>query len=194
MNVSQLYRSSLNASETPIKREFEAADLFECGQCKVIHRERTQAEKRCICDVCHRPQDPSRPYSAHADCWRLREEQNIASDIERAEKLENWDGPVIYDGEFYIDIESFVDRWPRDKIHFGRIFATKAESFPGVSYDDIEYRLCSDGYEDMSDDLAGTKELIAAIEKFNAANKSMVTHWEYRTRVVRVPEEKTDEI
>lgn len=114
-----------------------------------------------------------------------------ANRLERATKLEYWDGWVWDESDYYESLEAYVEHlecnfadpndWP-DWVYV-------AKSKPGVNLDaaNIIENLCERGYEDMADDLKGVDELGAAINAFNAANADIIVYDGDWSRAVRVP-------
>ena len=195
MNAYQLFRED----GTP-------ARVWMCASCgKGYHGKSEEiAERCCRCDVCGEPLDKAKDFSGrHRNCQTIRSREIAMKRIEKAEKLDSWDGPVFNDEhgngddtDYYESVENMID----DLLSRGRKlpeYAFVCEVEPAVN---IDLSRIIDNIElpgEMDDTvlnvLDGIPELEAAIDKFNAANDEIKTWREDYSRVVRVRAEEEDE-
>lgn len=179
--------------------------VWACGECKLTCKDEAQARLCCTpipCRFCKQPTEKKYRHghetATHDACEQMERAQRDAERMERATKLETWDGWVYEWGGggsnngYYESVEAYVDHlveydglepedWPE--------WVYVAEPRPGVDLDlgTILESAYSDGYDDMDDDLKGTKELEAAIKAFNEANKGVLVYGADCKRAVRVP-------
>lgn len=177
--------------------------VWACGECGRACDSHEHAEKCCGPAPCRFCGEPTKKkyrlgcYEYHDACWQKNRDAQEAAWLEKAEKLETWGGWVYEDGRgsnegYFESVEDYIEHlvgydglepedWP-DYVHV-------AVPSPGCELDigHILENACENGYEDMDDDLSGTKELEAAINAFNKANEGVLVYNVDLKRAVRVP-------
>ena len=168
--------------------------VWGCGKCmRTCHSE--EAAVKC-CDY-HCTQCAAKCtdfFSLCDDCRRKDWERKDRECMDKAEKLPNWDGGVFWNDTYYESVDDAAeamechymadDHWPE--------FVYVAKPCPPRTIDPdwLYERICDDmgsDDQDQRDYLLGTKELEAAIEAFNEANKAIQWYTEDCTRAVPVP-------
>ena len=105
--------------------------------------------------------------------------------ITDAKKKKEWDGWVYLEGTgrdgYSESLSDFWDNWESDHEEGDEkpayVWACKKNHFAVADVSDITERIADNGYEDFDvDTLDGLDELKAAIEKFNDANKEVVSY------------------
>ena len=175
--------------------------VWACGECNYISNDQAHAEKCCSLSTCRFCGELTEKkyqhggYHYHDACWRSHRAKEAMERLEKAEKLEAWDDWVSADhgpnDGFFENLAAYVD-WLVDEIEDPNDWPDwvhVANSRPGCVLDigSILESACDDGYEDMDEDLSGTKELQAAIDAFNKANEGVVVYDTDFKRAVRVP-------
>ena len=222
MNAYQLWKTVPGTKWTPLP-------LWVCGECGIIHRgdiygqkkedwsemSRKSAERCCkpiICNICGLPVPTIKreTYTEcpmhHDECRHKRDAEREKELMEKAEKLETWDGWVFYDGpgspydgQFACNIEEIMDSI-KEAIEDEDNEMTEADrpeyafvckSVHPVPLDIQDYYERVDDVactENGYDNLAGTAELEKAIAEFNELNKNVGIALEpdYK-RAVKIP-------
>ena len=177
--------------------------VWACGACKLVAADESRARKCCVpipCTHCGEPTESKYRHgyesARHDECERRDRARRDMARIERAEKLETWDGYVWDRGDYHESLEVYVDHladtlapadWP-EWVHVCKV------SHPRIDAGHVLENVLELGWEDMDyDDLNGVKELEAAIEAFNKANESVNVYDADMRRVVRVPRVTADE-
>ena len=108
--------------------------------------------------------------------------------MDKAEKLENWDGPVVFNDSYYATLEDLIDCNKIEKLpEF--VYIAETENIPTLDAEDILERFCEDLYEDAYDNLNGTAEFEEAVNTFNKANEGNTFWIESMKKAARVPKE-----
>lgn len=171
--------------------------VWACGECKMTRADQEHATKCCTlvpCKFCGKSTDKKfRANYITEACDACRTAEGSRKDSERldkATKLEDWDGWVWDENHYYPSLDEYVehlecDRDPEDWPEFVYV----AESRPGVvlKAEQILENACENGYEGMCDDLKGEAEFEAAIKAFNEANATLLVYDGDWSRAVRVP-------
>jgi hypothetical protein len=171
--------------------DHKPAGVFSCGKCGVIARDPITADECCkphICPYCHKEvEDKHR--TAHESCiYKAR--------IEKAEKLESWEGWVYLEGYGYKegyfesmeDLLEYLDEEEKETDPRPEwAFVCKTIPFKGPALNSIIESCCEEMYEDAEESLSGLGELEAAIREFSEANKRMVSYCPDYKRVARIP-------
>lgn len=184
--------------------------VWVCGACRLTCPDEAGARQCCTlipCDLCGEPTESKYRLgyerAHHVACERRDRARKDMERIERAEKLESWDGPVWADGHrgdmgdgYFSSLGSLVDHLvdefdPDDHDRIGWwpewVYVCDVRH-PFIDVGDVLENVLDDGWEDMDEDnLNGVKELAAAIKAFNEANKSVNIYDADMGRVVRVP-------
>lgn len=183
-------------------------ECFACERCRHIWGHRDLADKCCCCHHCGMPpitEDEKRRSGAsfsHSSCDRAFYEKRRLERLEKAPKVDTWDGPVYNDGggggpneDYAQDLGELCEHL-EDKLAQGEM---TPEEWPewvwtcevrGLSKIDTTRLYESFWADDMPEDHdwkpKGEKELDEAIEKFLKANEDVVSWYPDKT-AVRVP-------
>jgi len=192
----------------------KTATIWCCGNCKRVASSQEYAEKCCVCYYCGKliedntdkclssPHSKDNiPSSYHFKCLAESQAKRHQEKVDKAEKIENWDGGVFWNDEYYESVEDAADSiygyYFDDEEKPGYLWVAKlAGTHPLINFgrliEDIEERLGldSDG-EGCYDYLVGTEEFKQACEDFNEKNKNLEWYVEDYTRMAKViyPEE-----
>lgn len=182
--------------------DVKTIDSYACGACGRSYTQREVAERCCTCSRCKLPVDKQKDFTGlHRGCSDLNEIERREARIAKAEKLENWDGPVVIDGDHYFqDLDEYVE-YLADELEPGAewpewVHTCLIDDFPELGFQDLLENLVENhGLEDFSvDDIDVPGNVMDALEKacadFNAAAKASKYNksWhENMTQVVRVP-------
>lgn len=184
--------------------------IWYCTTCMKtkVSMNREMAERCCVpidCDYCGKPieKDAGHYTTTHTGCSHLRQSERSAAAIEKAEKLDAWDGWVYLDGAGYRDgyfesVDDLIEHLIGDEDETDPsawpewVFTCKASPLIAIDSEGIIENECEDGPEDWdADSLKGVKEFDAACKAFNEANKDQLVYHEDRKRVARMPERST---
>ena len=177
----------MNAKELFIS-EGAPAGIWFCGECRNVAKTQSQAEECCKkyeCRICGEPVE-KQFWTVHPECRRNEQ-------IERAEKLDAWDGWVYLEGfyhEFFESVGALVDEIKNDgEVKTPEyVFICKPIQFHAPSVDRIIEWSCDDHYEDASEHIKGEVELSLALQRFEAANHHIISYEPDFTKMVRVRE------
>lgn len=176
MNAIELYH-----------QDGKSTGVFYCTQCRCVKRTKEEADKCCEptkCQYCGK-ESGRQHYLACESCDRANQAKKEADRFEKAEKKTEWGGWVYLEGTgrdgYSESLSDFWDNWESDHDEGDEkpayVWACKKNHFAVADVSDITERIADDGYEDFdADDLNGLEELKAAIEKFNEANKDVVSY------------------
>jgi len=172
------------------KADGSSAEVWYCGECKIVRKTEKEAEECCKkhnCRICGSPVDTLHRI-VHPECKRQET-------IEKAQKLESWDGWVYWEGiegEYFDSIddllEAFEDNHCHDIPEF--VFTCKPIHFRAPDVEDL-IAGCLDGhYEDAYDAInkASYRQLSEALSKFEKDNSHIVSYEPDFTKMVRVRE------
>lgn len=184
MNAFELYKKKDD--------QFVPSGVFACGQCRVAHRDKKSAERCCKPPVCScgKPTEMGRAYCDECDKIKFTEREKARFD--KAEKLQDWDGPVYIPDHYYDDIESLIN----DIIESGEErpkYCYVVKEFPIFSFnviDLIETAVTDSGVEDFDlNDVDGVEPLKKAFEAFEEDNKHHIYYEFDESRVVLISED-----
>jgi len=152
--------------------------VFYCTECRCVKRTEEEANECCQPYRCkHCGKETGRKFWTICEaCETLNDERKETDRFEKAKKLNEWAG-WVYDGaEYYESVEYYLEA--RDDLPVpAYVWACKENHFAVADVSDITDRIEENGYEDFdADDLKGLDDLKAAIEKFNEANKDVVSY------------------
>jgi hypothetical protein len=176
MNAIELYH-----------QDGKSTGVFYCTTCRCVKRTKEEADKCCEptkCQYCGK-ESGRQHYLACESCDRANQAKKEADRFEKAEKKTEWDGWVYLEGTgrdgYSESVEAFWDNWEcaaaADDEKPKYAWACKKNFFAVADVSDITERIADNGYEDFDpDDLNGLDDLKAAIEKFNEANKDVVSY------------------
>ena len=115
-------------------------------------------------------------------CYDCRDKDQM----DKAEKLENWDGPVVLNDSYYATLEDLIDCNEIEKLpEF--VYIAENENIPKLDTEDILERFCEDLYEDAYNNLNGVTEFEKAVNTFNKANEGNTFWIESMKKAARVP-------
>lgn len=181
-----------------LKPDHTPSGVWVCDNCRITAADERRASLCCTpipCRYCGKPTDQiyrrDREPASHRECERAQFARDKMMRIEKAEKLETWDG-WVWDGNRYFEsLDDYVDYleceglapedWP-EWVHVTSV------SHPTINVDHVLQNVCEYGWEDMDEDsLKGVADLRAAVAAFNQANAGLdICNGDYM-RVVRVP-------
>lgn len=131
----------------------------------------------------------------HRKCEQDRCAKREMEQLESAELVENYDGPVYCDGvrgsygDGYCasvdELADILDDEDEDRPEFA--FCCTEHPFPGISAERLIESYMDDMDEDAGDRLDGVEDLEKACAAFSEANKSVTSWYEDRKHKVRVP-------
>jgi hypothetical protein len=164
----------------------KTAGIFYCSECRIVHANETAAQAchgTLTCE-CGAEVPRNRRYSGLCDAcdgkkWREKIAREELARYEKAEKIkaDAWDGPVYADGigqEWFENIDELFE-YCEESEQPEYVWASKNVGIPRADMEDITTNILDNMWEDADvDDLNGTEELQAALDAFNAANKSVV--------------------
>lgn len=175
-------------------------NIYVCGICgRLMGEQKDFADRCCTCTVCLLPIEsngkPGGWGSSHAECEVKRIAEVEARQIEKAEKLETWDGPVYYNDNFYTDLDALTD-YLEDTVMAKEDWPTWAfvcdqVRFPLLVIDDIIQNLEENHEVEDYDGVNVSEETMAALEaaaqKFNAETKDDVGWHPNFKKMARIP-------
>lgn len=155
-------------------------NISYCSLCKLPHLHDV-AENCCKKGICkHCGGETATVFNEK--CFDCLEKNHL----EKAEKLESWDGPVVFNDHYYETIADMLDcEDTEDLPEF--VYIAETVNIPKLDAEDILERLCEDLYEDAYDNLNGVDEFIQAVNDFNKVNEGNTYLIESDKRAVRVP-------
>lgn len=182
----------------------KSAGVFACGECKIVSK--TQADADQCCDwKCSNCGVKTERFSTRCDdCWSVIRAEGHAKRLAAAELVTAYGGWVCCDSGcgsqdgYFPSIEDYVDyiydegwgdpesdespEWPE----FVYCCTTEVKS---IDADYVIEHLCEEGYEEMSEHLAGLDELRAAIDAFNSLNRESLAcyHIDYKKKIAVPP-------
>jgi hypothetical protein len=172
----------MNATELYLK-DGRSARIFFCARCRCVAPTEDLAGKCCQnyhCQVCGKDTG-ERGWLVCNACRCRGEEVKEASRFARAEKLSQWDGWIYAEGvgdEYFDCVETMLEACDSDGLDAPEyVWACKENHFIQGAVSDITERVADEAYEGFDPDgLEGLDELKDAIEKFNKANKDVVSY------------------
>lgn len=181
----------MNAAEL-FFHDGKSADVWYCGTCRNVHKTQQSAEACCrnyLCSVCG-CDTGKRHYTACAKCMRDDVDRRERDRFDKAEKLTEWTGAVYDDGEYYPDLDTFLDGTGEPPEY---VWACTESPLVHADVADITGRIYDEAYEGFSlDDLNGEAELVAALDAFNAANAGLKLWEPDYTKAVLIPKREEE--
>lgn len=177
----------MNAKELFIS-EGAPAGIWFCGECRNVAKTQSQAEECCKkldCRICGEPVE-QQFWMVHPECRRNEQ-------IERAEKIESWDGWVYLEGfyhEFFESVGSLLDEIKNDgEVKTPEyVFICKPVNFRAPDVDRIIEWSCDDHHESAADSIQGDEQLAEALKDFEDINCHVISYEPDFTKMVRVRE------
>jgi hypothetical protein len=164
--------------------------IYHCEKCRVVHREKQLADECCLPRICDCGAECPQCYTVCDDCRRKKEREREAERFAKAEKVTEWNGAIYSDGRgwnegFFANVEDLEDWLACEEEDDGSqpdrpeyVWTCDDKPFCQLEYDHIIENATQEAYEDWdAGNISGEKELKAAIEAFNEANKEHVS-WE----------------
>lgn len=164
------------------------------------------SERCCTCYDCGKPlpKDERIRYAEgkgyslyHRECERQRYQKRMAEQLEKAELVADYDGPVCFEGRhgsygdgYFSDVHELAESLDDDEDQSFRpafAFCCKEVPFRMLDVSNMLESACEEMDEDAAERLTGIEELEAAVAKFNEANKGVIAWYEDRKRKVRIP-------
>lgn len=164
-----------------------SSGVFYCTKCRCVNRSKEEADKCCEPTKCQHcgAETGIRFYLTCEKCERANRAKLEADRFEKAKKLTEWDGWVYLEGTgsdgYSESLDDFWDNWENDHAEGDEkpkyVWSCKKNHFAVADVSDITDRICESAYSDFDpDDLNGLDDLKAAIDKFNEANKDVVSY------------------
>jgi len=167
------------------------------------------SEKCCTCYDCGKPipKDERVRYANdhggngyslyHRACERMRHARIQAGQLEAAQVVTDYTGPVYCEGRhgsygdgYFADVDELAEDLDTEPAHAAAVryaFCCTEEPFPGVNCANILENLCEEMFEDAADQLEGVVAFGAACDAFNKANERLISFREDLTRKVAIP-------
>lgn len=160
-----------------------------CSKCGKLAVDQDVAERCCCCRLCEKEIGKDDFYGdtqfpEHKTCRAELDRQRELQRFEKAEKLEQWTGPVYASGlgysDGYFDFVDSLQDWcadEEDKLPDYVWCCTTDKCCPTADhlYEMITERVIENGWDEMeTDDINGTDELYEALKVFVAANEKLV--------------------
>ena len=183
----------MNATEL-FHKDGRTAGVFYCEKCRMVKRTQYEAEQCCKpykCSSCGK--DCERQYYTICnECDRQREITREQERFAKAEKVTEWDGPVLYGDTYYESIEDMIETEEDELPDY--VWTCTIEKFVEIDVDGILQRICENGYEDFDESsLKGIEEFEVAARKFEEANAGAVC-WnpDYKKALLISPDVKKE--
>jgi hypothetical protein len=181
-----------------------------CGECGTAAAPGNYdvSVKCCTCYDCGAPlgKDEKIPYADgkgnrslyHRECEQKRRDLHMAEQLEKAELVPDYDGPVYCEGVpggsfgdgYFSDVSELAETLDNEEDQSGRpefAFCCTEHPFPFINLSGILESACDDMDEDAYERLDGVEELEAACAAFTEANKGVISWYEDRKHKVAVP-------
>ena len=173
--------------------------FWVCGICGRGFDSQEGASRCCCCDVCGKPIDKKRDYShRHRACQLERDKNRYKDRIEKAEKLESWDGPVFNDvggsgdeRDYYANIDDMIEAIEDEEGELPE-YVFVCDTVPlQLDFDRIIDDLVTDTFDDAEDQLSGLVELRNAVKAFNDKNTDVCCWRIDYSRAVKIKTKET---
>lgn len=179
-------------------------DLSVCAECGKLARGESNfdiSQKCCACYECGEPIPKEERFTAntmyHRKCDDARRRRIDAEALAKAELVEDYDGPVYFEGghgsfgdSYFSDVDElaeWLDDQDEDVVRPEFAFCCEEYPFKGLDTDQLIEQCCEEMEEDSADHLDGVDALNEAILAFNKANESHISWFCDRKRKVAVP-------
>jgi hypothetical protein len=177
------------------------SQIAACSECNTLFALPNMdiAEKCCTCYTCGVPikRQISNPKLYCNTCDRKQREEREAANLERAELVEGYTGPVYTDavssggwGDGYFEsAEDLSDYLANDELPQVEFAFCCTPTLRGPAIDDASDLVangCEESYEGMEESVEGVEELQAAIDAFRTKNAHLVSYMPDYKRKVRI--------
>jgi len=170
----------MNATELHLS-DGRSAGIYFCAECKRVAHSKEMAEQCCApykCTYCGCDVDRKNYRTACEKCIAANDEKKERERFDAAEKLTEWDGPVLIPGtdDFYATLADYHDMVADDE-NPDRAFLWACDVYPTcqLDLDSIIENATSEAHEDFDSSLLDTTDLEKGIAAFHEANKSEVS-------------------
>lgn len=205
MNAKQLYFKQLDITETE-GINFSPARVYYCSNCRLTYLNEDSAEKCCKCIYCGEEIEKNKYINGdrpnftgfrtyHQECFSNHSKKLELEQIKKAEKLDECDGYVFWNDEYYSDISELIDYLQDNEEYLPEyVFCCDLISFEKIcpQLDYLIEGIEENGYEGISENLNGWEDLQKAFEVFKDKNKGLVAYYPNCKKMVKVP--KTEEV
>jgi hypothetical protein len=113
-------------------------------------------------------------------CFDCREKSALC----KAEKVENWSGPVVYNDHYYENMDDLLECNDEALPEF--VWVAETEHFPKIDIENFLQEYCENLFEEAEEHLEGVKDLAEAFKAFNEANEKNTYWMESGKRAARV--------
>lgn len=170
---------------------YKPAGVFYCEKCKIVHREKERADECCQtefkCPKCGGKTNDR--YMMCSACWFKQSDEKEKARFDKAEKIADLDygGWIFSDGHghnngYFPNVEELKDYLegevaPEERPEYA--WACKSKMFVQLDTDRIVQRFAEmdDAYEDFDEGrIVMPPEFLVGIDKFNEANKGIVSY------------------
>lgn len=180
-----------------------------CTECNTVARPGNFdiSEKCCTCYDCGLPlpKDERIPYAEgkgkslyHRACEEKRRHAHEAEQLEAAELVPDYDGPVYCEGVpggsfgdgYFCDVNELAETLDDEEYQSGRpefAFCCTEHPFPSINVSGLLESALYDMDDDAYERLDGIEDLEAACVAFTEANKGVISWYEDRKHKVAVP-------
>ena len=170
----------MNAQELFLKNGI-SANVWYCSECRFVKRDIETATDCCVknnCKYCGKLVE-EKYWLAHREC--------IEKDkMEKAEKLDIWDGGVFYEDKYYTNTNELVEALEGDEYIPEYVYICKIIPFPAIEMDCLIESIEESSYGEIGDQLNGLDKLTEAINEFNETNKDLVSYLPDETKMVKI--------
>lgn len=171
-----------------------SAEIYYCGQCRIVHRTQGFAEQCCKPNICECGAECPQYYTSCNECRRKKDIARERERFEKADKVTTWDGPVAdpHSERYGANLDELLELLDCDGFEPPEyVWTCNERPVCNLDYYSIIESATSDACEDFdANSLLGDKELIAALEKFNQTNSKNVV-WEPNYKLALVLHPKT---
>jgi len=181
------------------------AGVYFCETCRTVYgtaHGKDAAENCCVCAECGKscPRDSGEYTNLHRECFDVSHKRRHTERLNKAEVCKGYDGWVYVEGwgpqdgffpspeeavEYILDqCDDSEEFDPAGLPQFA--FCCQPNNPPRPDVEDVLQRFEDNGYEGISDDVSGTKELQEALDAFWELNKGLISWTMDAKRKVRL--------
>lgn len=156
-----------------------------CDSCHRIWESAESAERCCKCSYCGGSCDWRHGVS-HRDCQDTARKKGESDRLEKAEVVEDYGGPFLYDDRFFRDADELIEYIEVNDQQIPEFVFAARYVKPELDLESILQELQeNEMHEDWEPEACGA--LDAAVRAWNEANATNGSWWEDDTRKVRLP-------